>query len=75
MSKKGRVDFKEKVINKTILAIFTLVFGILALIGANTHILLGAIFMLFFMACFGSLVSISRIKDWIERIDNLDWWD
>ena len=67
MSRKVKVDFKERLLNKTLLAVLVVLFGILAVVGAATHMILGAIFMLFFMAAFGSLISMGKIKQMLDN--------
>jgi len=74
MPSKGKVDYKEVLINKSILGCLSLVFAIFAVVGAATHILVGAIFMMLFMASFGSFIGMSKIKEFFQTLDGMDWW-
>ena len=70
MPSKGRIDFKEKVLNKTLLALLTLFFGILSVIGLSINLLLGAVFMMFFVATFSVWVRLDKIKELLEKLND-----
>lgn len=74
MPSKGKIDLKERMLNKVILAVFTLVFAIAALMANKINFLLTAIFAMMFMTSFGALIGISRIKDWMKNFDDTNWW-
>lgn len=64
----------DVVVNKLILFIILVITGMLAVIGYNTHLILGAIGMLFFMAVFNIFVDVPAIKAWLDDfINNRDW--
>ena len=74
MPKKAKLSSTEFWINKTILGILLVLFALFAVIGYATHMLIGSVFMLLFMAIFGMLFEIENIKKWIdENINNKQW--
>ena len=74
MPKKGKIDLKEKLISKTILAFLSVIFAISAYVAQNISFILVSIFVMLFMASFGALVSIDKIKDFMTKIDEMDLW-
>jgi len=67
MPKKLKMDTPEFWISKIKLGILSAIFGILAIVGAATHMLIGAVFMLLFMASFGLFIGIEELKQWFKK--------
>jgi hypothetical protein len=73
MPKKNKMDFTDKIINKTLLIVLSIVFGILSIIGYATHFLIGTIFVIFFCAAFGALIGMDKLTKTLENLNNRDW--
>ena len=74
MPKKGKIDMKEKLISKTILAILSLVFAVAAYIAQNISFIAVSIFVMLFMASFGALIGIDKIRDFMSGLNDMDLW-
>jgi len=66
--KKSRLSTGEFWFNKALLGVLLVVLAIFAVIGYTVNIILGAVFLVLFMAVFSMLFEIDKIKQWLDNI-------
>jgi hypothetical protein len=61
-------------LNKTILVILLIVFGIFSIVGYKLNIVLGTIMITFFVIILSVFLGVEEIKKWIDtNINNRKW--
>lgn len=75
--RRKKLSVLDVFVNKLILFTILCIVGTLTFIGYKTNLILGAVFMMFFMAIFNILVDVPAIKMWLDdaiNTRNWKWW-